>query len=349
MLSHNFKNGSAYVFFRRLKFFTSLCFSYCKNFKLVKSFKNVNFYDFTNQQNRLLSDILNYSKNNIPYYGSLIKNQQINELNSVETLGKLPLLSKEIIRKEKSNMFPVNFNSVNYSNWKNTGGSTGEPLKFPMTENLEPLHQLCLYNLMRVRFSDLVVSFDGTRIDSEMLKRNIFWIENKFFDMYGKFHFSSLYLDDSNANFYISKLNEIKPSVFRGYPSLILKLAKYVELNSVELNFNLKGIYLTSEFFDHEMMHFIGKIFNCHVFGQYGQTEATVFAFTQKNKLEYYCSPLYGYTEVLNEDGSHVSTNEIGEVVVTGFYNKCMPFIRYKTGDIAVYGGAKNGFVKLKS
>jgi phenylacetate-CoA ligase len=43
-----------------------------------------------------------------------------------------------------------------------------------------------------------------------------------------------------------------------------------------------------------------------------------------------------------------VAENNIGEVVVTGFSNKIMPFIRYKTGDLAIYGGTKNGVVYLK-
>jgi phenylacetate-CoA ligase len=36
-------------------------------------------------------------------------------------------------------------------------------------------------------------------------------------------------------------------------------------------------------------------------------------------------------------------------VVVTGFDNLAMPFIRYHTGDLAVYGGEKNGMVELSA
>ena len=53
----------------------------------------------------------------------------------------------------------------------------------------------------------------------------------------------------------------------------------------------------------------------------------------------YYCSPIYGYTEVVDQKGQHVNIGEQGEVVVTGFVEYGLPFIRYKTGDLAIYGG----------
>ena len=59
--------------------------------------------------------------------------------------------------------------------------------------------------------------------------------------------------------------------------------------------------------------------------------------------------PLYGYTEVLNKDNKHVNIGEIGEIVVTGFSQIGLPFIRYKTGDLATYLGCKDGIVLIDS
>jgi phenylacetate-CoA ligase len=44
------------------------------------------------------------------------------------------------------------------------------------------------------------------------------------------------------------------------------------------------------------------------------------------------------WVEVLREDGTPAAPGELGQVVLTGFYNYAMPFIRYAIGDIATVG-----------
>lgn len=70
-----------------------------------------------------------------------------------------------------------------------------------------------------------------------------------------------------------------------------------------------------------------------------GHTESSVFATQNPDNECYYCSPIYGYTEVVDSKGNQVNVGELGEIVVTGFTEYGLPFIRYKTGDLAIYGG----------
>ncbi len=44
------------------------------------------------------------------------------------------------------------------------------------------------------------------------------------------------------------------------------------------------------------------------------------------------------WVEILREDGTAAAPGELGQVVLTGFYNYAMPFIRYAIGDIATVG-----------
>ena len=316
--------------------------------QLAYSLKHIESYDFTKKQTEALMGILNYAQTNVPYYRKVMKKYQLNKGNILSNLNELPFLTKSIIREQGEEIYSEHFEKE-FSYWMNTGGSTGEPLKFPASVNLEHIHQRCLYTLMNWKKNDLIVSIDGTRIENTMLDKKIFWKEGKANFPYGSFHYSTMYMDNNNMNYYINHLNIVKPSIMRGYPSGIETLAKYINSNSIKLNFELKGIYLTSEFFDSSVSELIRKSFNCPVYGQYGHSEVSVFAFTYANSLEYLCSPLYGYTEVLDEEGNQVKVGEKGEIVVTGFSNKVMPFIRYKTGDIATYGGNRNGVVKLSS
>lgn len=309
---------------------------------------NPGSYNFEKKQQELLFNILNYAKFNVPYYHKVMSNVLLSKSQIINNLKELPLLSKEIIREQGTDMYSEHFESL-HKNWMNTGGSTGEPLRFPVSENFEHVHQKCLYAIMGATKNDIVVSIDGTRINDNILKKNIYWKEGFGNFPWGTFHYSTLYMNDGNMKYYIDHLNLIKPGILRGYPSGFENIARFLINNDIKLNFKIKGIYLTSEYFDHSFTELLSKCFNCPIFGQYGHSEVSVFAFTLANSMEYICSPLYGYTEVLDEEGNHVREGEAGEVTVTGFSNKIMPFIRYKTGDIAVYGAEYKGVMKLKS
>lgn len=110
-------------------------------------------------------------------------------------------------------------------------------------------------------------------------------------------------------------------------------------MGGVKFQFQLKGVYLTSESSTLEDRNYIESILHCPVWGQYGHTECSVFAVSKPHDLIYYANPLYGYTEILDEDGNQVTEGSVGEITVTGFNILGMPFIRYRTGDLAVYGG----------
>lgn len=301
------------------------------------------------EQRRLLTDFLLYVQSHSPYYKKLLLGKDITVENCINVMSNLPLCSKELIRKY-CNMIYSDEVGDNWKNWLNTGGSTGEPLRFPIKSgniNLEQVHQMMLYFDMGWDFNDLIVSIDGSVVNSDARSRNIYFVEGDNFP-YGKYSFSTLYMSDETLPYYVKDLNTIKPSVLRGYPSGIMRLAKYILENKCKLSFKLKGAYLTSEFFSEEDRAIIQNVFRCKVYGQYGHTEASVFA-VSKNDSSYLCSPFYGFTEVVDEYGNHVNIGETGEIVVTGFLNLAIPFIRYKTGDLAEYGGRENGVVRLKS
>lgn len=316
--------------------------------KLTNSLINIEAINFEDQVSQLLFNILLYAKENVPYYRELMKDIQLDKGSVFSNLRELPLLTKEIIRSKGAAIYSEDFESV-FGYWMNTGGSTGEPMKFPVSVNFERVHQKCLYNFMGGNSKDVIVAVDGSRVPDELLKADTFWKMSSENFPYGSVHYSTLYMTDTNLSRYIEHLNEIKPSLMRGYPSGLEKIANYILSNNVRLQFVLKGIYLTSEYFDNSNAELLRKAFNCPIYGQYGHSEVSVFAFTLADSLEYICSPLYGFAEILDENGNHVKKGESGEIVVTGYSNKVMPFIRYRTGDTAIYGGTVNGVVKLKS
>ena len=294
-------------------------------------------------QQQKLAHMLNYARRHCAYYRNLIK-ENVSVDNCQEIIKTLPLLDKSIIRRQDKSIYSDEITD-GWRKWLNTGGSTGEPLKFPALYkgmHIEGVCQMMLYMKMaggQYHTNDIIVSFGGNRISEEKRSKNIYWEDRSANLPYGKKNFSTLYLDENTVSFYWEELRNTKPAFMRGYPSGIIDLCRYAQYRNFVADFELKAVYLTSENFTQEDKDFISSILKCPVYGQYGHTESSVFAVQHPDNEIYYCSPIYGYTEVVDSKGKQVKPGETGEIVVTGFIEYGMPFIRYKTGDLAIYGG----------
>ncbi|GAI85316.1 unnamed protein product [marine sediment metagenome] len=82
-------------------------------------------------QNLELKRILIHSKNNIPYYNKLFSENKINleEINSIAELRKIPILTKQIVRENLDNLLAINFDKK-FLKKGHTTGSTGSPLTY---------------------------------------------------------------------------------------------------------------------------------------------------------------------------------------------------------------------------
>lgn len=304
-------------------------------------------------QRQFLAKQLKLAKKYVPFYQKLLKGKNITENNCFEILSNLPILDKKALKEIGKDAY-ASYVDTNWQIWHNTGGSTGQPFNFPAGGNRkfnlpgELFCQASLYKRMAGTYNLNIASIDGSRVPDEEINKNIFWTENKKNFPYGNIHFSTLYLNKNTFPYYLAKLNKIKPDVMRGYPSGFLEFASLLQESEHKLDFHLKSIYLTSENIIQEQSDYIASIFGCKVWGQYGHSEASIFAVKAPNETTYECHPLYGITEIIKEDGTHAKKGETGEIVVTGFQYSAMPFIRYRTGDIAEFGGTRNGIVILK-
>lgn len=294
-----------------------------------------------------LLKILKYSQLYCPYYKDLYYENDI-DINDIKNFNKIPFLDKEIIKNNYSLIQSIGKKRVtNYI--MNTGGTTGSPLTFPVSAHYDDLHQEFAFKLLGYSKGDKIITVDGTEICEKQIQENIYWKKVSSSNLpYGGIAFSALYLTKDTIQHYVNQLNIECPAFLRGYPTAINYLAVYLIENGIDLPFKMKAIQLTAETIFEEQILNIQKAFKCKVGLQYGHSEVSVFAYTIDESYEYYCSPFYGHTEVIGITGKHVEIGEIGEIVVTGFYNKAMPFIRYKTGDIAMYNGTVDGIVKFR-
>ena len=319
--------------------------------KMLIKMQNGQLQDATQHRNEKLLNILRYVQNHCPYYKNLFLENNINP-NSLKNFGQIPLLDKATVRTHFNELLSDEVSSLS-TYTMNTGGSTGEPFEFivsTLAGVIDKVHQEFVFKTtMGYKEGDKIVAFDGSTVPEECIKSHIYWIQKSDQDIpYGRLSYSSLYLTKENIQYYVQNIIDTAPCILRGYPSFINSIAEYILNENINIPFKVKGVQLTAEMANDAQIDNIERAFNTKVYLQYGHSEVCVYGFTFDATQEYYCSPFYGYTEVLDETGRPVDKGEVGEVVVTGFYNFAMPFIRYRTGDLAVFNGDNNGVVALQ-
>lgn len=269
------------------------------------------------------------------------------------SLHEFPVMSKSTYREFGEKEFQSKYLKLKPKYIMNTGGSTGHPFEFYAdlrAAMIDSLHQEAQHKKAGFEKGDKIYVFNGCEIPQQSLGENIFWKEkrNKNQLPFGSKEFSSHYLNKKNIKHYLEELNQNPPQFIRSYPSVFHDFTKLLILLGYKSPpFHLKGIQLTSEITTPEQESVIKNYWGNIVYFQYGHSEVAVIASKYPNENCYTFSPIYGVVEILDEKNQHVAPNEIGRIIVTSLHNTVRPFIRYDTGDLALFKENENGIVKV--
>lgn len=318
---------------------------------LLQGIKNENYVDTAAWQETKLLSILGHAYRHSPYYTDLFNSAGINP-GKLSDFYNIPFLDKKTAKRRHADIVANNIHLINHE-MKQTGGTSTEPLRFPLSElaaEMDSVHFQFSYEIMGYTPGDQIAAFGGVVIPDELIADNIFWIDvpGNIDLPHGRRYYSAFWVNKETLPIMVEHLLNNRPAILRGYPSAINEFASYILDNHIDIPFTVKGVQFTAENITPIHVQKAEDAFHTKVFFQYGHTEMGVFAYTIDDARIYYCSPFFGITEILDENGTHVAEGEVGEVVVTGFHNTAFPFIRYRTGDMAAYRGKENGFVMLE-
>lgn len=290
-------------------------------------------------QIKKVKELIKYAYENVPYYTRLfnennIKPEYIQDFND---LKRIPYLTKEIIQDNLDDLVSKKYNKKNLT-YVITGGSTGLPMGFYQDKDREWEIE-CAYtaNLWSRIGYDKGKSYKMLILRGDMPK------EGNYEHIGKKLILSSFNLINDNMDNYIKKIVDFKPDFIQAYPSTISLLSKYIIDNNINISFlNLRAIICASENLYAFQRKQAEQAFNTRVYSFYGHTEHSCLAGECEVSNYYHLQSEYGYTELINEEGYNaVKEDEAGEIVCTGFTNKAFPFIRYRTGDIAINSNEK--------
>lgn len=213
----------------------------------LKSYHSGAAHDFSGERNADLATIVNYAYRHCPYYQQLFTEAKMDMDDPISSFSTVPLLDKGLIRSCGDQIASSELHRLIHSTG-NTGGSTGEPLKFLTSISFDPEHQAFLYGMMGYEDGDRILAMDGSRICDELTAENIFWTRKSDRDLpYGSMALSSLYLNRETIPHYINFLIDFKPDIIRGYPAFVNEIARYLAEKGIALPHPLKGVELTSE------------------------------------------------------------------------------------------------------
>jgi phenylacetate-CoA ligase len=283
-----------------------------------------------------LSKLLAHSYANVPYYRKVFneRNLKPGDIKNLDDLRLLPLLTRDIIRENFSDLVARNFPESKLQR-VTTGGSTGIPLGLAYErETTDQLEQAFIHALwQRVGFTQN----DKSALFKGKLIRSGGW---HYDPMLKNLNFSTFHMNDEMLARYFQKLKQYKPDFIVGFPSTLSVLANFMLQNKIEPISGVKAVLCGSENLFSGIRQLLSEAFACRIFSWYGHTERVVLAGECEAEERYHIFPEYGIVELVGEDNIVINEPEkTGEIIGTSLNNFIFPLIRYRTADIASYSG----------
>lgn len=283
-----------------------------------------------------LREIVKHAYENVPGYRALCQDMgvQPEDILSLEDVRSLPFMTKELIRDNLKDFVAQNVD-LNKCRYITTSGSTGIPVGFFHT---------AVNIWMENAFMHTGWERAGWKLgeSSAVLRGAFVGTEKQFWDydpVQRELLLSTYYLTERTYRAYVEKILDVRPKNLQAYPSAANLFADLVLENGDAGRLDFKIIFLGSEnIYDWQKEKLKRAFPRSRLFGWYGHTEQAALAHWCEYSENYHVWPFYGLVEVLDETGCEVREGEAGEIVATSFWNYAVPFIRYRTMDIARKG-----------
>ncbi len=274
-----------------------------------------------------------------PYYGDTFCQIGFapDDLRTLEDLAELPTTTKETVRDNLDVMLTCDPRS-SCVDATSTGGTGGEPLHFYIGADrsaIEYAYLVAGWERAGFRLGDRLCVLRGHPVAPSR-----HGLRHEYDPLLRRHFYSAFHMSDEDISGYLSHIAAVGPCFLHVYPSSAHTLARYLARTGLPAPSNVRGILAESEIVYPDQRRLAEDMFQCRYFSSYGHTEKVISGAECEHSSDYHIWPTYGYFELLDDEGRPVTTpGERGEIVGTGFINKVVPFIRYRTGDCATYVG----------
>jgi len=285
-----------------------------------------------------LKNLIDYAFFNVPYYQNLFNSIKLkpNDIQTISDIKKIPILTKDVVRRENLNLVSKNYN-MRYVLKGKTGGTTGTPIitfSDPFSRSFTWASYYRWYDWMGISMYDKTATLWGSKtVLTNSLKGRTKDLIINF--LQNNIEINSFEMNERTLPGIYQRINNFQPVLLKGYLSSLLYLGKYLEFVG-DHSIRAKGLSTTTETLLPHNRHYLEKIFNCPVYDQYGCGEVSSIAFECSKHNGLHINQEHVIVEILDEDGSDL-VGQTGRLIATDLDDYVMPFIRYENGDSAIY------------
>lgn len=288
-------------------------------------------------QDKKLRKLMWHAYNHVEYYRQIFDSLGLrpDDIRTVADLQKLPLLDKDAVREQ----LYFGLLSDNHDKKKimriSTSGSTGKPFVCYVDR-----HQLEMRWAATLRSAE----WTGYRFGDRQMRLwhqtiGMSWpqIVREFIDalLSRRVFIPAYQMTGGNIRRFIKKLQAYRPALIDGYAESFNFLAGYIKEHGLRISHPPRGIISSAQTLPEQSRAIIEEAFGCKVFDKYGSREFSGIAYESDAHAGHLVVAENYIVEIL-KDGRPALPGEIGEVIITDLNNYCMPFIRYRVGDLAV-------------
>ena len=270
----------------------------------------------------------------VPYYRDLFARLGFDgrAVQGVADLQALPLLDKSTIRAQTESLKHVHAEGLARFN---TGGSSGQPLVFFIGRERVSHDVAAKWRATRwwgVDIGDPEIVVWGSPIELGAQDRLRAMRDGLMrTKLLPAFEMSEDRLDDM-----VAAIRRRRPRMLFGYPSALAHIARHAQDRGVVMHdLGVRVAFVTSERLYDEQREAISRVFGCPVANGYGGRDAG-FVAHECPAGGMHMTAEDVVLELVDREGRPVPDGQPGEIVITHLATRDFPFIRYRTGDVAV-------------
>jgi len=280
-------------------------------------------------QNRRLREVVGYAYENVEFYHQKLRQFGVKpaDVRTIDDLKKLPMVERDELQKNSERLVSKRF-SLASLRVSSTSGSSGRPLftyltkaedEFRKAKLLRP-HVICGQKPWDKWV--LIEPLQNIR-GAGRLQRLV-----RFY--------TPVYVSIFDApSRQVSMIEKLRPDVLDGLSNSLFLVAQEIEergLVTIRPRFVMGG----AEQLVASDRKIIERSLDAPFYDQYASEEVQMIAWQCTEKDEYHIDADSLVVEFVDEAGEEVAPGEKGELVCTSLFNRAMPFLRYRLGDLAV-------------